>query len=166
MEKYIRHTAMKANSHYRTETTRFDLNDVSQNFMLSLNKAINKFDQTKGTITTYVNHWLRDAKNPGPNFTHEYGMAYNIPVAMRRAMATNKGVFTANIAVSLDDEEDHIHSLSCPSLNPEQAAEANDSATRVRILAKRADPTGLARIKLGIEEVLNPYELALLRTAM
>jgi hypothetical protein len=65
------------------------------------------------------------------------------------------------ISVSIDDEE--LQGLRSES-NIEEEYERKRTIDLVRVLAKRADPTGISRMFLGIGEILLPEELRQLET--
>lgn len=164
MEKYMRHTVMRANAFYNSSPELKDLQDVIQNFQFALSKAIHKFDQRKGTLTSYVNFWLRNAQNPTGGLTHEYGIAYTIPASVKRGHASGTSTHPVNIFATIDDDASALE-VPCDTLNPEQSIERDSEINRVRKLAKIADPVGCARLRLGIEEVLSPDEIKLLQSA-
>lgn len=166
MEKYMRHTVMRATSYFRSveSNDRMDLSEIVQNFQLATNKAINKFDQRKGTLTSYINHWLRNAQTPSGGITHEYGIAYSIPASVKRGMASGTSNSPVNIFVPIHDESS-AHEVASEDLSPEEVVERDSDIQRVRRLAKLADPSGVGRIRLGIEEVLSDEEIRVLRQA-
>lgn len=162
VEKYMRYVMVEVVnfSKYQKQHNphmQFDLDEVAQDFCLAVSKAIDKCDTEKGTLTSYVQKWLQDARTN----RSEYGTAFSLPSNQRRAIAQGLS-FTNNLSVSLDSEQ--VLELA-GSTNIEQ--EYIDAATvnRVRHLAKSADPLGIGRISLKITEVLSEEELRLLRTA-
>lgn len=164
MERYMRHSAMKAHSYYRAGSSRNDLADVIQNFQLALNKAVNKFDQRKGTLTSYINFWLRGAQSAGNTSTHEYGIAYTIPSNVRKEMAKGENAHSVNIFTPIHDNKS-VEDMHSDDPTPEENAERESDIVSIRRIAKRVDPHGLLRIRLGIGEVLNEDEKKLLHAA-
>ncbi len=159
LEKYMRFIMREAYGYYRAQQInnphlRFDLDEIAQNFILAAYKAIDKCDERQGTLTTYIQNWLKNAK-VSTHFRHEYGIAYNIPHSKRQRIA-KKQDHSSNIYVSIDSEEAQEiaseHDL-------EQEMERNDQINFVRMLAKIADPIGIGRIVLGIGEVLDEHEV-------
>jgi hypothetical protein len=138
----------------------FDIEDLAQNFSLAVNKAIDKCDAQQGTLTSYIKNWIKDAKG-NPQLRGEYGIAYTIPASQRRAMVQSTNNKAVNISVSIDDEE--LQGLRSES-NIEEEYERKRTIDLVRVLAKRADPTGISRMFLGIGEILLPEELRQLET--
>ena len=166
MEKYMRLAMVEAQMFYRQQKTnnphlKFDLDELGQNFMLAVSKAVDKCDAQQGTLTTYVQNWIKDAKG-NPSLRGEYGIAYTIPAAHRRTLAQTKDgtsggkPHNVNISVSIDSQDlDHLTSDS----DVEQEVVRNQQIRRVRLLAKRIDPTGIGRLYLGVDEILNDQEL-------
>ena len=165
MEKYMRHTAMSASMYFKSASNRLDLSDVVQNFQLALNKAINKFDQRKGTLTSYINHWLRHARSAAHGSTHEYGIAYVIPGNVRKDMASGENAHPVNIFVPMHTDSS-VEEIASEVLNPEEVSERDSEIDLIRTLAKQADPTGLLRMQLGIEEILCKEERNMLYSSL
>jgi uncharacterized protein YejL (UPF0352 family) len=165
MEKYMRFVMMEAQMFHKQQREHnphlnFDIEDLAQNFSLAVNKAIDKCDAQQGTLTSYIKNWIKDAKG-NPQLRGEYGIAYTIPASQRRAMAQSTNNKAVNISVSIDDEE--LQGLRSES-NIEEEYERKRTIDLVRVLAKRADPTGISRMFLGIGEILLPEELRQLET--
>lgn len=137
-----------------------ELDDVAQNFMLTVSKAIDKCDTDRGTLTSYIQLWLKDAMASSYH-SHEYGTAFTLPVGKRREVARSETRTLSNIAVSIDAEE-------VQQIESDQDIEADSirAATieRVRRLAKAVDPQGLGRLALGIQELLSPEQIAVLQS--
>lgn len=165
MEKYMRFVMMEAQMFHKQQRDHnphlnFDIEDLAQNFNLAVNKAIDKCDAQQGTLTSYIKNWIKDAKG-NPQLRGEYGIAYTIPASQRRLMAQSTNNKAVNISVSIDDEE--LQGLRSDS-NIEEEYERQRTIELVRKLAKRADPTGISRMFLGIGEILRPEELRQLET--
>lgn len=164
LEKYMRFVMMEAQSFYRQQQQHnphltFDLDDIAQNFILTVSKAIDKCDAQQGTLTSYIQNWIKDAKG-NPTLRGEYGIAYSIPASQRRHIAQSSVDKTVNISVSLSGED--LTALES-STNTELEYETQQTIQLVRLLAKRCDPMGIGRIFLGIQEVLEPHELQQLK---
>ena len=162
VEKYMRLAMLEATTYYKIQKQNnphlsIMLDDVAQNFILAVSKAIDKCDANRGTITSYVQTWLHDAKST-VHFSHEYGTAYSLPNNKKRGIVT-EGLKINNIAVSLDHDE--VQEMKSTD-NVEENVMAAQVVNRVRILAKAADPVGLGRIALQIGEHLSSEELRLL----
>lgn len=163
MEKYMRLVMLEATSYASFQKKNnphlnIQLDDVAQNFVLALSKAIDKCDANRGTLTSYIKTWLKDARNT-TSFSHEYGVAYSIPTGKKRDIARHTSSIN-NISISLDSDE----AQEMPSsFDTEASAVSSHVVNRVRRLAKAADPLGLGRAALQITEVLSPDELTLLK---
>jgi len=149
--RYLKLVIKESIKHYKLSKQTLDYNDLIQNLIVAVYKAIDKFDSTKGTITSYIQQWIMDAKLQK---SHEYGIAYYIPDSKKRAIAAGNSSIN-NIYVPLEDIE---------KTEPHKATiEEFEEASRIRRLAKRVDKLGLARYSLGIQESLTPRELQNLR---
>lgn len=161
MEKYMRMAMVEAQMFHKQQRMdnphlKFELDELGQNFMLAVSKAVDKCDAQQGTLTTYVQNWIKDAKG-NSSLRGEYGIAYTIPAAHRRAMAAKKDgkPHIVNISVSIDSQDlEHLTSDS----NVEEEVERTRRICRVRLLAKRVDPTGIGRLYLGIDEIFDDQE--------
>ncbi len=162
LEKYMRLAMLEASAYCTFQKNnnphlQIDVNDVSQNFILAVSKAIDKCDADKGTLTSYVKTWLQDARNSASG-SHEYGTAFYVPTSKKREIARKESTIN-NLSLSI--ESDEVLELESAD-NVEHAYETLNTVNRVRALAKEADPLGLGRIALKITEVLTPGEVALL----
>jgi hypothetical protein len=155
MEKYMRFTVTMANAYMKGANTRIDLDDLIQNFVLAVSKAIDKCSANQGTLTSYIQQWIRSAQSSSSS-SHEYGVAYSVPPAIRKQFTDNRRV--PNIALPLDCDE----AITKATPGPEELCENEDEIQKIRLLAKHADPSGLARLYHGIQETLDAEELSLL----
>jgi len=157
IEKYMRHIVNKAGKYYRAKSHRLDLDDIIQNFSLAASKAIDKFDSRKGTLTSYIELWMRQAESYSFD-SHEYGIAFSIPSNKKKGAALDSK--NVNIYVPLEEKE--IGTISTEE-DVEEHVERLDEIDKIRELAKYADPIGIARIELGIQEILSNKELTQLK---
>lgn len=166
MEKYMRLVMLESQAYYAHHKRinphiNVNLDDVAQNFVLAVSKAIDKCDVTKGTLTSYIQMWLKDARNT-VHFRHDYGFSYSIPTNKRRDIATGKSSLN-NIMLDLNS----IEAQSVPTdTDIEHEIDRKKNVNLVRKLAKQVDPTGLGRLSLHITETLSDKELQLLETGM
>lgn len=165
LEKYMRLVMMEAQMFYKQQRTNnphlnFDIEDIAQNFILAVDKAINKCDAQQGTLTTYILNWIKDAKG-NPQLRGEYGIAYTIPASQRRLMVKDNEPKAVNVSVSIDSRE--LLDLASDT-NIQGDLERKQTIDYVRLLAKRVDPSGIARMFLGVGEILNDTELRLFHT--
>lgn len=160
MRKVMLETVAYVKEQERRNGPRMNLNDVAQNFMLAVYKAIDKCDSAKGTLTSYVDAWINNAKTTNV-FRDEVGVAYSIPSGQRKQIATKVSTLS-NYAVSIDDDE--VRGIVADQ-NLEENLLRQDTINHVRKLAKAADPSGLGRLVLGITETLSVHEVLLLSKA-
>lgn len=144
LEKYTRLIVTTAQQFYETNNSRMRLDDVIQNLFLFSSKALDKYDSSRGTLTTYVQSWMKHAKNVSA--VQEDGTAFLLPNMKRSSVH--------NVSVSLNDEEalqveDESNTMDLDSIALQR---------RVQLLAKVADPLGLGRVHLGISEILTTEE--------
>lgn len=148
VEKYLRLIAVHSQSHYKNNNSRMELNDIIQNLSLYTSKAIDKFDPSCGTLTSYITNWMSHGKSVSSQ--HELGSAFILPSGKRKEVK--------NISISIDDDE--VLQLEHDD-NVENDIERMSTIERVRMIAKVMDPVGLARCELGIKEVFTESEVAL-----
>lgn len=163
----------KARKQYKEKNnSSFDLHEIYQNYLLAVAKAIDKYDARRGAMTSYINWWILNVSTC--DYSHyEYGIAYQIPSSYRRDMANHR-VNQSNFSVSLENLVSNNNgnsaygstesttylkdTLIAENSDHAQQFEEEDYRNRFKRLLKASDPTGLARIYLGIEEVFSEAE--------
>lgn len=161
--QYVKHSYKQAHAYCKSKGKNFDFNDVNQNLMAAITKALDKYDSSKGALTSYVNYWMLNALTyANANHGHEYGIAYLIPQAQKKAV---QGVKTdsVNFSVSLNAviDESGEASLGDILVSPTRIEEdyiARVEAEDMAYLIKRADPDGLARLYLDLAEYISDKE--------
>ena len=150
LQKYHRHVSVQTINYTKTSEkrsgSRLSKNDVAQSFLVAVTKAIDKCDTHLGTLTSYVDKWLLDAKTSN-KYRVEIGTAFDTNQAQRRKLAESPNSLTSNYTVSIDSGSLDNH-LS--DTNVEQEIDRNQTIDMVRKLAGLADPTGLGLIKLDL----------------
>jgi hypothetical protein len=141
IEKYIRLTIVAAQNHYKVNDSKMELDEIIQTMFVYVSHAIDKYDQTKGTLTSYITTWLQHARNQSS--VNELETSFILPHAKRNEIK--------NASVSLESIE-HLE---------QEDNENNDDIIRVRQLAKLADPLGFARMSMDIQEYLTREEIFL-----
>lgn len=163
---YHRHAFKQAKAFVKNKGANFDFKDVHQNFLTAVTKAVDKYDSSKGALTSYVNWWLLNAQtSSNSTHGHEYGIAYTIPQLQKKSLAekSNK-VSRVNFGVSLDrmvgtdEDKRELSQLIAGDVSVETELLGDEELDRVRALAKHADIRGLARLYLDIEEVYSKKE--------
>jgi Sigma-70 region 2 len=162
--KYLKHAWKEAKKFVDLNKSHsYSFDDLYQNFIGAVSHAIDRYDSSKGALTSYINFWILREKTSG-TFHFENGVAYSVPQGVKAQMA--KGSYSdQNFSVSLDspmgDEGSTLGEiLPDTSLNQEQNLLASQELDRIKRLAKYADPLGLARLYLDIDERFSPKEIA------
>ena len=101
VSNYVRLVYKQAKAYCTVHRGRnYDFNDVSQNFFQALLRAIDKYDSSKGALTSYMDFWILNAKT-GAVASHEYGIAFTMSQEQRKRVAQSKSN-QENFSVSLD----------------------------------------------------------------
>lgn len=169
VDQYMKLSYTQAKHLRETNTgNTYDYRDVVQNFMRNVVVAINKYDSSKGALTSYVKYWMLNSLTCNSS-EHEYGIAYTIPQTQKKVMSSENRK-SVNFSTSMDyllsgsDEDDgSLHELlsaETEDLGEEHAT--NSELNMLYLFAKRADPHGLARLYLDIPEVFTPAELQMM----
>lgn len=137
VEKYYRLILNEAKSFYEQMQHSIRLDDTIQAMYLEASRALDKCNQEKGTITSYLQRWLRFSRS---KMQTEKDTAFSVKGAARNGDYSYK-------ALSLDDVQDS-DVASCDS------NEAEDRIDHVRKLARILDPVGVGRHALGVDEWL------------
>lgn len=173
VEQYLRHGYKQAHAFCKQKSGLFDLKDVYQSLMTAITKAIDKYDSSKGALTSYINWWILNAQSySGSDYGHEYGIAYTMPQIYKRNVQGTKAA-QVNFSVSLDSVSSESDEDSAADLKHFLVGEdgvdrkievAQESATLL-FLIKSADPLGIARLYLDIDEYISKREkVRMLRT--
>ncbi len=163
---YIRHAFKQAKSFVKVKGPNFEFKDVYQNFLAAVTRAVDKYDASKGALTSYVNWWLLNAQTTSNSLHgHEYGIAYTIPQLQKKALAEksrrarhiNFGVSLDKMVGSEEDKKELIQFISGDQSVEQTMLDAEEIDT-IRALIKHADPKGIARLYLDIDEVFSKKE--------
>ena len=154
-QKYMRLAANEAlRIHRRSKANPAivtDIDELSHNMMLGVLRAIHKCDPESGTLTSMVTSWMQSAKNTRISGA-EYGIAYVVPSSKKKEVFVDNTDQT-NAYVDIEDEENRLK-LEEVEDETDSAHNAEDRLLQLRLLAKELDPSGIARLSLGIREVL------------
>jgi len=173
VSNYIKLAYKQARAFCSMKGPNFHFEDVYQNFLTAITKAVDKYDCSKGALTSYINWWVLNAQNgSNTDHGHEYGIAYSIPPLQRKQMAQGNRA-DVNFSVSLNqivssngedvtELKDYLVGDSGVDIEIEQRQEMDV----VRYLAKCADIRGLARLYLDLDEVFSPKELRTMKEIM
>ncbi len=168
VSNYLRQAWKQAKSFVAMKGDNFDFKDVYQNFLAAITKAVDKYDCSKGALTSYINYWILNAQTcSNSDYGYEYGIAYTIPQLQRKQLAQGNGKGDVNFSVSLDslakpNDENSTAELQdylegSPGVDIQ--IQENQELRQIRYLAKCADIGGLARLYLDIDEVFSKKEL-------
>lgn len=131
--------------------------DLFQNIVAAVSKAIDKYDSSKGALTSYIKYWIINAQNQ--NNSHIEGQAYEITYNQRQKVA-KKETLDLNFSTSLSD----AHRNSAVDYDsPETLVEDLDAKARITALIKHADPKSVFRLSSNIEEFLTDEERKMMR---
>lgn len=143
-----------------SDTSRhFDSNCLMQNYVAAALKAIDRYDSNKGALTSYIRYWILNSQQSAEE-SPEYGIAYYVPATQRLAKAINGGTvldisednFSASLEDMLDKDEAASQNLTDGAPCPSSLTEGKVNYLNILKLSKIADPLGISRISLGIEE--------------
>jgi len=151
----------------------YDSKDVRQNFLRNVIIAINKYDSSRGAIVSYTKWWILNAQTCSSS-EHEYGIAYTIPQTQRKKLATGEDTTSLNFSVSLDaptSESDEgpdarLHQKVSDHHHLEDHVDSERRTGKLRLLIKRVDPLGVARLTMDVGEEFDKDELEFMRRYM
>ena len=153
MEKYIRYAYKQASFEKSKTGLNVDKYSIFSSMMLGISKGIDKF-YPKGAITSYLSLWMIEAAT---GRSHEYGVAYDIPTAQRKAhLESNNFNFSENSDnYEFTDDE-----------NPEKYLNEQQGSGILARLAFVLDKHRVASIVNGFLPPLTQTELALLESTI
>lgn len=102
VEKFTRLAWVEAQKARAKTGLQISVDDLARNMLISIFKAIDKYDPEKGPLASYIVWWFQDAKNGETG--HEEGVAYTIPLSLRKKLLS-EGV--VNIYAPIDDSVEH-----------------------------------------------------------
>lgn len=161
--QYVKHAYKQAHVYCKVKGMNFDFDDVYQSLMAAITKALDKYDSSKGALTSYVNYWvLNTLTYANTHYGHEYGVAYLIPPTFKKSVQGTKAA-QVNFSVSLnamldDDSESSFGDFLVSSHSTEDDYIANKEAEDIAYLIKSADQFGLARLYLDLTEFISVKE--------
>jgi len=165
MEKFVRLAHVNSAKAAAQTSLDIDKQDLFKDFILSISKAIDKYNPEKGALTSYIMWWFMDAKTPSnPHNTHEYGVSFHIPSAQRKKALADGTLTVSNLSSSIDsvtvgDVRDTNRDLLTKLIEDEDS-------TRSSNLAAKADVHKLAVLVHEIAYKLSPAEIAALRNTI
>jgi hypothetical protein len=168
LDNYLRHSSAQAKSHMNAnQNNQLDFHDLKQSILKAIVVALDKYDSSKGALTTYINWWVLNAQTCSAD--HEYGVAYTVPQSQKRKLAEGRST-EVNFSVSLDaltkpgeEDERNLYSTLSDGHVMTDDFERLEAQQLVQLLAKEVDREGVARLTLDIGEFFTPEEIELMR---
>lgn len=158
VEKFIRLAYVEAHkAHAKTGLT-ISFDDLYRNMVLSIFKAIDKYDPEQGPLTSYIKWWFLDAKNGDAG--HEEGVAYSIPLSVRKKLIS-EGV--VNIYAPIDETVEKNKDDTVSILD--RLAEEQDTKALHNIVA-RADDKKIFSLFYGVSYTLTNDDKEALRATL
>lgn len=166
VNNYVRYCYKQAKIFCASKSNSFDFQDVWHNFLMSITKAIDKYDCSKGALTSYIKWWILNVQTASPaDHGHEYGTAYTIPQLQRKALAT-KNKDSINFSLSLntiltsDGSEAVLKDYVTKESGLDESLEKEQDEDIIKYLIKKADVrSGLARLYLDVSEYFSEKEM-------
>lgn len=162
--QYIKHSFKQAHAFCKLKGRNFDFQDVHQSLMAAITKALDKYDSSKGALTSYINWWVLNAQTyAGAGYGHEYGIAYSIP-QLHKKNVQGKETAELNFSVSLDSvlrddaEGSSLANTLVGSAGVDTELETQDELDNLLYLIKAADIKGMARLYLDLDEYISDKE--------
>lgn len=168
LDNYLRHSSSQAKAYMSASSnTQVDFLDLKQSILKAMVVALDKYDSSKGALTSYIKWWILNAQTCSAD--HEYGVAYTVPQSQKRKLAEGKSS-EINFSVSLDalkkpneDDDRSLYStLSDGHVMSEDFDKLEDQQI-VQYLAKEVDRGGVARLCLDIGEFFTKDELSIMK---
>lgn len=141
LEKYTRIIISWAQKDYKTLGHKVNLSDLVQNYMMMASKALDKCDYKQGTLTSYIQLWLKDARKKS-----------------QKNESIDSGADEHMLHLDSQDEG----SANTVEMSTDDSNSDNDHIHNIRSLIKLIDPLGIFRLMTGIEEKLSKQEIKLL----
>ena len=171
LDNYMKHSSVQAKSHITsTQSPNLDFNDLRQSILKATVVALDKYDSSKGALTTYINWWVLNAQTCSSE--HEYGVAYTVPQSQKRKLA-EKTSGDINFSVSFDallkgedDDSRTLHNSLSDGYIMDEDLERLEQQKIVQYLIKEVDNSGIARLVLDIGEVFTDAEQKLMQQHM
>ncbi len=146
LEKYTRLCLKTAQTDYVKLQCSVDLDDMLQIYLFTASKAIDKCDATRGVLTTHIQNWLKSARN---TVIRSYLQNYKENQSLD-SEESRQEVQDPSGSDGTDLRQSSRGAL--PSSGIEDMIEATECIRRVQQLARAFDPSGFARMALGIQE--------------
>lgn len=164
VNQYLKHAYKQAHTFCKQKVGTFNFNDLYQTLMAAIIKAIDKYDSSRGALTSYINYWILNAMTySNTSFGYEYGVAYSIPQLQRKTIQGDRHA-EVNFSVSLDqligaeDESTDLKNFLVGDPGVDVKLEESDELDTILYLIKKADSNGLVRLYNDIDEFFSDSE--------
>lgn len=104
--KYIKFAYQESGRARAMTGLHVDVDDLFKNYLLAINRAIDKCDAERGTLTSYIQQWLLSARS-SPEFDHQLGVAYSLPANIRNDME-RKNIPLTNMSTPIEERHHEI----------------------------------------------------------
>jgi len=111
--KYIKFAYQEANRARALTDLHVDVGELFKNYLLALNRAIDKCDANRGTLTSYIQQWMMSARS-SPEFDHQYGVAFTLPANVRKEME-RRSIPLTNMSTTINETH---HEIPDPDAEP------------------------------------------------
>ena len=160
IEKYIRFAHNESQKAAKQTSLQVDVDDLFENCLLGVSKAIDRYDPDRGPLTACVRGWLQDAKT-GAEFSHNYGHSYEVPTEKRKELGNLLGKnqqisFSEQLEDNEEAEEIEEHGIDITYFRERENQEFLD-------FINRTHKTKLARLYYGVPYVLSEQEKQMLK---
>lgn len=174
VNQYVKLCSQQAKFFVNTNpNNQYDFFCVRQNFLRSVLTALNKYNSQQGALTSYIKFWILNAHTCSTS-DHEYGIAFRVPPQLKKKMAVDKDTtYDINFSVSLDStvtdddgEEVSLYNKIESNRTVDEDLEHHKYTKMLGLLAKNADPLGIGRLTLNIDEVFSTAEIQQMKKRM
>lgn len=159
--QYVKHAHRQSHVYCKDKSDNFDVADVGQSLLASVTKALDKYDSSKGALTSYINYWMLNTLTyAGGPYGHEYGIAYTVPQSFKRSSTKTQVNFGVSLNTLLsEDSETQLYEVMANGVpGVEASLIENSEAEALAYLTKSADTDGLARLYLDLSEYISVKE--------
>lgn len=172
LNQYVKHAGSQAKSFMQAnQKHNYDFHDFRQSILKSILVGIDKYDSSKGALTSYINWWILNAQTCNVS-DYEYGIAYTVPQGHKRKIA-NKESSDINYSVSLDtlltkdeEEEGNLHSMISDGTDVLEDIHKEQQSKKIQYLVKCLDKSGIVRLSMDIGEFFSKKEFRRMRSIM
>ena len=123
-EKYVKLAQLRTVAMINGSGLKLSAKDLNANNNMVIVRAIYKYSADKGTLTDFIQMWMRSNNNP--RFAHEFGLAYSLPQGKRKALSKQGWVETGGAVINLASPLEDADKVAC-SLSGTMLDQQDDS---------------------------------------